>query len=136
MEFSKQTKMPSKLLMKIAETGSVQKFNNIPKNIREIFATAHDIVPAWHVKIQAAFQKYTDNGVSKTINLSPNSSTHDVRDAYLLAHKMKCKGITVYRYGSKPNQTLTIGKMKGSSKRQIIADSEFAGGCDGVICPH
>jgi ribonucleoside-diphosphate reductase alpha chain len=136
MEFSKQTKMPLKLLMKIAETGSVQKFNNIPKNIREIFVTAHDVLPAWHVKIQAAFQKYTDNGVSKTINLSPNSSAHDVRDAYLLAHKMKCKGITVYRYGSKPNQTLTIGKMKGSSKKHIIADSEFAGGCDGVICPH
>lgn len=104
--------------------------------MRKIFVTAHDILPAWHVKIQSAFQKYTDNGVSKTINLSPNSSSHDVRDAYLLAHKMKCKGITVYRYGSKPNQTLTIGKMKGSSKRQIIADSEFAGGCDGVICPH
>jgi ribonucleoside-diphosphate reductase alpha chain len=136
MEFLKKAKMNQKLLMKIAETGSVQKFTDIPKNIRKIFVTAHDISPTWHVKMQAAFQKYTDNGVSKTINLPPNSSPYQVRNAYLLAHKMKCKGITVYRYGSKPNQTLTFGKLSRSSKRQIVADSEFAGGCDGVICPH
>lgn len=125
------------LLMRIAETGSIQKIPDIPKNVKRIFVTALDIPPEWHVKMQAAFQKYTDNAVSKTINLLENATLKEVRDAYMLAYKLKCKGITVYRYGSKPNQVLTIGSMKkGFAEKCVIADSEFAGGCEGVVCPH
>ena len=66
-----------------------------------------------------------------------NATPKEVRDAYMLSYKLKCKGITVYRYGSKPNQVLTIGSMKkGFAEKHMIADSEFAGGCEGVVCPH
>jgi ribonucleoside-diphosphate reductase alpha chain len=131
-----RSKTPQKLFSKIAESGSIQKFKLIPQDIRKIFVTALDIDPSWHVKMQVAFQKYTDNGVSKTINLPEDSDHRQVRDAFLLAYKLGCKGITVYRYGSKPNQTLRVGKIAGFSKNQVIADSEFAGGCDAVTCPH
>lgn len=129
-------KISNELLIKIAETGSIQKLSSIPRNIKEIFVTASDIDPYWHVKIQAEFQKYTDSGVSKTVNLPENSGPDQVRKAFLLAHKLGCKGITVYRYGSKPNQTLRVGKVSGFGGSKIIADSEFAGGCDAVTCPH
>lgn len=137
-KISEKKKFFSKdLLMRIAETGSIQKIPDIPKNVKRIFVTALDISPQWHVKMQAAFQKYTDNAVSKTINLPENATLKEVRDAYMLAYKLKCKGITVYRYGSKPNQVLTIGSMKkGFAEKRVIADSEFAGGCEGVVCPH
>lgn len=137
-KISEKKKFFSKdLLMRIAETGSIQKIPDIPKNVKRIFVTALDISPQWHVKMQAAFQKYTDNAVSKTINLLENATLKEVRDAYMLAYKLKCKGITVYRYGSKPNQVLTIGSMKkGFAEKRVIADSEFAGGCEGVVCPH
>ena len=90
-----------------------------------------------HLRMQAAFQKYTDNAVSKTVNLPHSSSPNDVKDAYIFAHNMKSKGITVYRYVSKPDQVLTIETMeKGSTKSKLVADSEFGGGCEGIICPH
>ncbi|MGA1824650.1 MAG: adenosylcobalamin-dependent ribonucleoside-diphosphate reductase [bacterium] len=84
---------------------------NCPRNTLkgELFVTAFDIPPRQHVLIQAAFQKYTDNAVSKTVNLPSNADEEDVRDIFLLAHTLKCKGITVYRYGSKKNQPLTCG---------------------------
>ncbi|MBI3841889.1 MAG: adenosylcobalamin-dependent ribonucleoside-diphosphate reductase [Thaumarchaeota archaeon] len=137
-KISEKKKFFSKdLLIRIAKTGSIQKIPDIPKNVKRIFVTALDISPQWHVKMQAAFQKYTDNAVSKTINLPENVTPKEVRDAYVLAYKLKCKGITVYRYGSKPNQVLTIGSMKkGLVERHVVADSEFAGGCEGVVCPH
>ncbi len=125
------------LLLRIAETGSVQNVPNILENIKKIFVTALDIPARWHVMMQAAFQRYTDSGVSKTINLPENASPKAVRDAFILAHKLKCKGITVYRYGSKPNQVLTIGaRKKGFVEKHVVADSEFAGGCEGIVCPH
>ena len=87
--------------------------------------------------MQAAFKKYTDNAVSKTVNLPQNSSPNDIRDAYLFAHSMKSKGVTVYRYGSKSDQVLTIETLeKDPAKSKVVADSEFGGGCEGIICPH
>ncbi|MDD4353078.1 MAG: adenosylcobalamin-dependent ribonucleoside-diphosphate reductase [Candidatus Nanoarchaeia archaeon] len=97
-----------KLMLEIAKKGSVKDVNEVPKNVKRIFVTALDIDYSWHVKMQAAFQKYTDNAVSKTINLPENATIKDVRNAYLLAYKLKCKGITVYRYKSKPEQVLNI----------------------------
>jgi len=113
------------LMHKIAQTGSIQKIKSIPERIRRIFVTAFDIAPEWHVRIQAAFQKYTDQSVSKTINLPKKATIEDVRKVYLLAHKLKCKGITVYRYGSKKTQVLYI------SRRKLKASQEYAGGCVG-----
>jgi ribonucleoside-diphosphate reductase alpha chain len=118
------------LMMKIAKKGSVQGMKQIPKDVQKLFITALDIKPEWHVKIQAAFQKYTDNAVSKTINFPEDAKMSDVKKAYELAYKLKCKGITVYRYGSKPEQVLYIGK-----KELLHAEAEFAGGCPTKLCP-
>lgn len=86
----------------------VKKRNNtlVDFNKEEIFS--FDINPDDHLKIQAAFQKYTDNSVSKTVNLPENSTFEDIKNIYLKAFKLKCKGITIYRYGSKDNQVLSF----------------------------
>ncbi|MCW4034717.1 MAG: vitamin B12-dependent ribonucleotide reductase, partial [Candidatus Bathyarchaeota archaeon] len=89
------------LMMQVAKTGSVQKLDEVPVDVRPVFVTSLDIAPSWHVRMQAAFQKFVDNAVSKTVNLPYDATVEDVRQVYLLAHKLRCKGITVYRYGSK-----------------------------------
>ncbi len=114
------------LMLEIAKRGSIQGMKEVPADARRLFVTALDIKPEWHVKMQAAFQKFTDNAVSKTINLPHDAAVEDVRKAYLLAYKLKCKGITVYKYGSKPNQVLTIGPIE--KKEHVTAEAEFAGG--------
>lgn len=138
-EFKKMTKKSrvysQKLLNEIVKSGTIQKIPNIPKKIKKTFVTALDISPAVHIKMQAAFQKYTDNAVSKTVNLPKNASIEDVKKAYLLAYRLRSKGVTVYRYGSKSDQVLTIETPR-DSERQIVADSEFGGGCEGIICTH
>jgi len=118
------------LLMSIAKTGSVQGFKEIPKTVKKLFVTAHEISPEWHVKMQAVFQKHTHGAVSKTINLPKDASIEDVRKAYLLAWKLKCKGITVYRYGSKAEQVLSFG----DKNQPVTVESEFAGGCPAGVC--
>jgi ribonucleoside-diphosphate reductase alpha chain len=123
------------LLAQISEMGSIRHIEEIPRDVRDLFVTALDISPEWHVRIQAAFQKHTDNAVSKTINLPSDSTIEEVKQAYLLAWRLKCKGITVYRYGSKPNQVLQIGPLeKERQEKHIVADSEFSGGCFGTTC--
>lgn len=121
----------------IAKNGSIQNISYIPKNLKRLFVTALDMPPEAHIKMQSAFQKYTDNAVSKTVNLSQSMGPDEVRKAYLFAHRLKSKGITVYRYGSKPNQVLTVESTdKEFNKKQLVADSEFGGGCEGIVCPH
>lgn len=121
-----------KLLNEISKYGSVQKLKEVPKDIQRLFVTALDIEPVWHIKMQAAFQKYVENGVSKTINLPEGASETNVRNAYLMAYKTGCKGITVFRYGSKGGkQVLYI--EEGYEKRVRVA-SEYSGGCPGVDC--
>jgi ribonucleoside-diphosphate reductase alpha chain len=100
-----------KLMLDIAKTGSIQKMKEVPKELKEIVVTSLDINPEWHVRMQAAFQKYVDNAVSKTVNLPQDAIVEDVRRVFLMAHQLKCKGITVYRYGSKMEQVLNIGPM-------------------------
>jgi ribonucleoside-diphosphate reductase alpha chain len=101
--------------------------------------TAFDVTPKEHVQIQAAFQKYTDNSVSKTINLPVDATVDDVRKIYLLAYKLKCKGITIYRYGSKKDQVLSFGYRKIEEHPEVSGpvsvDSEYSGGCATGICP-
>ncbi|MEM5802333.1 MAG: adenosylcobalamin-dependent ribonucleoside-diphosphate reductase [Candidatus Aenigmatarchaeota archaeon] len=127
----------TELLAKIAQTGSVQDLDEIPDKIKKLFVTALDIEPEWHVRMQAAFQKYTDNAVSKTINMKREAGPSDVAKAFLLSWKLKCKGITVYRYGSKPDQVLTIGSIeKELGEKHVTVESEFAGGHFCVNCPH
>jgi len=115
----KEQKIYSKKLMeKIAESGSLKGIEEIPENIKKIFVTSHDITPEWHIRIQAAFQKYTDNAVSKTINF-PNSATiEDIANSYKLSYKLKCKGITIYRDGSRQLQVFTKGKKEEEKKEK------------------
>jgi ribonucleoside-diphosphate reductase alpha chain len=127
----------SDILRQITKNGSVKEISGIPKNVKRIFVTALDIPPEFHIKMQAAFQKYTDNAVSKTVNLPQNATPDDVKAAYLLAYRLRSKGVTVYRYGSKPDQVLIIETSeKDTNKKQLVADSEFGGGCEGIVCPH
>lgn len=98
------------LLRKIIRSGSIQNFMEIPKDIRNLFVTAQDIKPEWHIKMQATLQKHVDNSISKTINFPSTASIRDVEEAYILAWKMKCKGITIYRDGSYEEQVITIGQ--------------------------
>jgi len=97
------------LIQKIADTGSLSEIDEIPKHIRTLYKTSHDISPEWHVKIQAAFQKHTDNAVSKTVNLTTEATEEDVAAIYLSAYKGGCKGVTIYRYGSRDRQVLNVG---------------------------
>jgi ribonucleoside-diphosphate reductase alpha chain len=125
----------AKLLEEIARTGSVQQIKRVPDDIKRLFMTALDIDPVWHVKMQAAFQKFTDNAVSKTVNLPNDAKVEDVQEIYDLAWQLKCKGVTVFRYGSKPEQVLYIGEVKGKEGKFVSAQSEYAGGCPTQNCP-
>lgn len=100
-----------KIIDKIKKTGTLKGTDVSPK-LKKIFVTAMEIQPEQHLKIQAAFQKYTDNAVSKTVNLPRKATTRDVEKIYMQAWELKCKGVTVYRYGSKQQQVLTFGTKK------------------------
>jgi ribonucleoside-diphosphate reductase alpha chain len=125
----------AKLFEEIARTGSVQKIDGVPNDVKRLFVTALDIAPVWHIKMQAAFQKSTDNAVSKTVNLPNDAKPEDVKEIYDLAWKLKCKGVTVFRYGSKPEQVLYIGEIKTKEGTFVSAQSEYAGGCPTQNCP-
>jgi len=108
--------LSQELLEKVAQAGTVSDFEEIPQAIRDVFLTAHDISPEWHIRMQAAFQKYTDNAVSKTINFPHSATVEDIRIAYELAHQLGCKGLTVYRDGSRENQVLSSGTQTKEHK--------------------
>ena len=116
------------LITEIAKCGSVQDIDGVPGDVKRIFVTALDISPEWHVRMQAAFQKYTDNAVSKTVNLPSDATGGDVKRVFLLAYKLKCKGITIYRYGSK-EQVLSLDIPKLMLEEYVCADSEYTGEC-------
>lgn len=109
------------LIQKITSNGgSVQKLKEIPEEIQRVFVIASEISPEWHIKMQAAFQRYTNNAVSKTVNMSNTATIDDVKNAYLLAYELKCKGVTIYRDGSKENQPLTAIKNNQIENNQEI----------------
>ncbi len=99
--------------------------------------TALDIDAEWHIRMQSVFQKHVDNAIAKTVNLPPDASREDVERIFLLAHELKCKGVTIYRYGSKKQQVLYLGSRFaiGEGEEHAYADSEFAGGCPAPVCP-
>lgn len=109
------------LMRRIAKKGTIKDFPEIPRSVQSVFVTAHDISPEWHVKMQASFQKYTDNAVSKTVNLCHESTQNDVRAVFELAYKTFCKGVTIYRDGSRDLQVLNIGKVKGKEDGKEVA---------------
>lgn len=102
------------LMKQVAEHGSVRDIPGIPEDVRNVWVTSHDITSDWHVRMQAAFQKYTSMGISKTINLPNEADTSDVAEAYLQAYNTGCKGIAVYRDGSREAQVLSTGSTSKS----------------------
>jgi len=104
------------LMALIADKGSIKEIEEIPRDIKEIFVTSHDISAEWHVKMQCAFQEFTDNAVSKTVNFPHDATVDDVREVYMLAYRLGCKGITIYRDKSREDQVLNI---ETSVKKQI-----------------
>jgi ribonucleoside-diphosphate reductase alpha chain len=109
------------LMKRIAATGSVRDIQEIPRDIRRLFVTAHETTPNWHIKLQAAFQKFTDNAVSKTVNFPRAATADDVRQVYLSAYELGLKGVTIYRDGSRDEQVLSFGDKGGKpAKLQYI----------------
>ncbi len=127
------------LMARVGQYGSIQQIHELPSELKRIFITSFDVSPEQHLRIQAAFQKYTDNSVSKTINLPSDATVEDVRNIYLMAHELKCKGITIYRYGTKKNQVLSFDARVGEERREemgfIYAAAEYSGGCSSGLCP-
>lgn len=120
-EVAKKKGFYSKELMKkIAEKGTVQGMSEIPEDVQKLFVTAHDISPEYHIRMQAAFQKYTDNAVSKTVNLRHESTTEDVKKVYHLAYELGCKGVTIYRDASRDKQVLNIERGAKPKKETPI----------------
>ncbi|MEM2713695.1 MAG: adenosylcobalamin-dependent ribonucleoside-diphosphate reductase [Candidatus Pacearchaeota archaeon] len=119
------------LIEKIAIQGNLKGID-LPKDLKELFVTALEIPYEQHIKMQAVWQKYIDNSVSKTINMPQEASIDDVKAAYLLAYKLKCKGITIYRYGSKPEQVLYLGESK--ARKKTLASLHFSHECLGSVC--
>jgi ribonucleoside-diphosphate reductase alpha chain len=132
------------ILKQILTEGTVEGVKEIPKKIKRVFTTTHQIAPEWHIKIQAAWQKWIDNSVSKTINFSNSATIEDVRKSYLVGWRMGLKGITIYRDGSKLDQVLNVAGRESNLSRDATVKAEpcpecggktiFADGC--VSCPN
>jgi ribonucleoside-diphosphate reductase alpha chain len=122
------------LLAEIANKGSLQEIGQIPAEMKRVFVTAFDIKPTDHLNIQASFQKYTDNAVSKTINLPSQATVEDVKNIFMEAYRLKCKGITVYRYGSRAGQVLSFGHDDKGFGEPVSVGAEYSGGCAAGTC--
>ena len=123
------------LMKRVAKKGTIKDFAEIPADIQNVFVTAHDVSPEWHVKMQAAFQRYTDNAVSKTVNLCHDATKEDVRNVFIMAYKAYCKGVTLYRDGSRDLQVLNIGKVKGKETSEE-KEGEASAGQESHIAPR
>lgn len=123
------------IMKKIAENGSLQYIDEIPDDIKKVFVSTNDISPQYHVRMQAAFQKYTDNAVSKTVNFPNSASKSDVAEVYNLAFELGCKGITIYRDGSRSAQVLNVKSVKNAqaaSENNAIVPRKRPETADGI----
>ena len=119
----KEGLLSPELLSQVSQTGSLKDIDEIPERFKQIYQTALDIAPEWHIRMQAAFQKYTDNAVSKTINFPHSATIEDISKAYQLAWELGCKGITVYRDGSREDQVLSSGIKMTVSEGKVAPRS-------------
>jgi len=127
-EIAKERRFYSRELMeKIAEKSSLKEIDGVPEDVKRVFVTAHDISPEWHVRMQAAFQKYVHNATSKTINFPHEATIGDVRKSYSLAYELGCKGITIYRDRSREEQVLNVGTAAPKAQEMsVVAPKEIA----------
>ena len=130
------------LMQKISKDGSVAHVDEISDTVKHIFATAHDVSPYWHVKMQAAFQLHTDNAVSKTVNFEEHATRKDIEEAYVLAYKNNLKGITVYRNNSRQFQPMNLDDKKKTEEAKVEETTETveeynpSGEVKTVTCPE
>jgi len=117
----------SDLMKLIAQHGTVQDIPQVPEDVRRVFVTAHDITPEDHIRMQAAFQKYTDNAVSKTVNFCNSATKDDVATVYRLAYQLGCKGVTIYRDGSRDQQVLSVAKNEKAPEDTVPRESKKTG---------
>ena len=120
------------LMKRISQEGSLAHIEEIPDSIKKVFVCSHDVSPYYHIKMQAAFQKHTDNAVSKTVNFPHDATQDDVRDVFMLAYELDCKGVTIYRDGSREGQVLSIGRVN----REDNSDALVCDACEGAPLPE
>ncbi|MBI5179572.1 MAG: vitamin B12-dependent ribonucleotide reductase [Nitrospinae bacterium] len=113
----------AELMQSIAQKGTAHGLKEVPEEVANVFVTSHEISPEWHIRMQAAFQKHTDNAVSKTVNFENSATEIDVEKAYMLSYDLGCKGVTIYRDGSREGQVLSTGKT-GESKKPAETAAE------------
>lgn len=112
------------LMEQVAKKGNIASIEEIPEEVKKIFVTSHDISPEWHIKTQAIFQKYVDNAVSKTVNFKHDATIEDIRSVFMMAYQTRCKGVTIYRDGSRDGQVLSIGtETKKKEAAPAVVDS-------------
>jgi ribonucleoside-diphosphate reductase alpha chain len=125
-ELTKRGLYSEELMKRIAKEGTVAHIEELPEDIRRVFVSAHDITPEYHIRMQAAFQKGTDNAVSKTVNFGHDATREEVAEVYTLAFQLDCKGVTIYRDGSRSEQVLNIGKVKKDGEQNEEQNKEEA----------
>jgi ribonucleoside-diphosphate reductase alpha chain len=138
MELRRRGLYSKELIAEVGRVGSLQNILSIPDDLKRVFITSFDVPAAQHLRIQAAFQKHTDNSVSKTINLPSDATVEDVRRIFMEAHELRCKGITIYRYNTKKGQVLSFDSRSMGEREEdmnfIMAASEYSGGCHSGLC--
>ncbi|MFC1925957.1 adenosylcobalamin-dependent ribonucleoside-diphosphate reductase, partial [Chloroflexota bacterium] len=110
------------LMRELSTRGTVREMEGVPEWVQQVFVTAHDIIPEWHVRMQAAFQKSTNNAVSKTVNFPHDATRENVAQVFLLAYQLGCKGITIYRDGSKDSQVLSVNREKAAVETEAVTE--------------